>query len=62
MAVAVRPADGTRSLPEEAPGVGLLVWVPAAVVVPQASARVQTHVVREVGPLEAGGARVRAGH
>lgn len=25
-AVAVRPANGTGALPEEAPGVGLLVW------------------------------------
>lgn len=28
-AVAVRPANGTGALPEEAPGVGLLVWISA---------------------------------
>lgn len=56
MAVAVGPADGTRALPEEAPGVDLLVRVPAQVVVPEASTRVLAHVVWEVGPLQAGGA------
>lgn len=55
-AVAVRPANGTGALPEEAPGVGLLVWISAQVVVPQASAGVLLHVVWKVCPLEAGGA------
>ncbi|TNN50865.1 hypothetical protein EYF80_038948 [Liparis tanakae] len=61
MAVAVGPAEGAGALPDEAPGVGLSVRVPAEAVVAQASARVLPHVVREVGPLQAGGAGVRVG-
>lgn len=34
MAVTVCPADGTRALSEEAPGVGLSVWASAEAVVP----------------------------
>lgn len=62
VAVAVGPADGSRVLPEEAPGVGLPVWVPAVAVLPQPSARVLHDVVRKLRPLQTGGARVRLGH
>lgn len=62
VAVAVGPADGSRVLSEEAPGVGFPVRVPAVAVVPQASARVLHDVVGELRPLQAGGARVRLGH
>ena len=34
VAVTVSPADGPGALSEEAPGVGLSVWVPAVAVVP----------------------------
>lgn len=60
--VAVGPADGSRVLSEEAPGVGLSVWVPAVAVVSKPSARVLHDVVWELGPLQTGGARVRLGH
>lgn len=62
VAVAVGPADGSRVLSEEAPGVGFPVWVPAVAVVPQASARVLHDVVGKLRPLQTGGARVRLGH
>ena len=62
VAVAVGPSDGPGVLPEEAPGVGLAVGVPAVAVVAQPSARVLQDVVGELRPLQAGGARVRLGH
>lgn len=62
VAVAVGPADGSRVLPEETPGVGFPVWVPAVAVVAQPSARVLHDVVWKLGPLQTGGARVRLRH
>lgn len=60
--VTVGPADGPRALPEEAPGVGLSVRVPAVAVVAESSARVLHHIVRKLCPFQTGGARVRLGH
>lgn len=60
--VAVGPADGPGALPEEAPGVGLAVRVPAVAVVAEPSARILHHIVRKLGPFQTGGARVRLGH
>lgn len=54
MAVAVSPADGTRVLPEEAPRLGLSVWISTVAVVPKASAWVLLHVVWKVSPPQAG--------
>lgn len=54
MAVAVSPADGTRALSEEAPRLGLLVWISTVAVVPEASAWVLLHVVWKVSPPQAG--------
>lgn len=62
VAVAVGPADGSRALSEEAPGVGFPVWVPAVAVLPQPSARVLHDVVRKLRPLQTGGAGVGLGH
>ena len=62
VAVAVGPADGSRALSEEAPGVGFSVWVPAVAVLPQATARVLEDVVWELSPPQTGGARVCLGH
>lgn len=62
VAVAVGPADGSRVLPEETPGVGLPVGVPAVAVVAQASARILHDIVRELGPFQTGGTRVRLRH
>ena len=60
-AVAVGPANGPRGLPEEAPGLGLAVGVPAEGVLPQAAARVLQHVVGELSPDHAGGAGLGLG-
>ena len=62
MAVTVSPADGSGALSEEAPGVGLSVWVPAVAVLPQAAAWVLEDVVWELSPPQTGGARVCLGH
>lgn len=62
VAVAVGPANGSRALSEETPGVGLSVWVPAVTVVAKSSARVLHDVVWELGPFQTGGARVRLRH
>lgn len=62
VAVAVGPSDGSRVLSEEAPGVGLSVWVPAVAVVAKPSARVLHDVVWKLGPFQTGGARVRLRH
>lgn len=51
MAVAVGPADGSRALAEEAPGIGLAVRVTAVAVVAQPPARVLQDVVWELCPL-----------
>lgn len=62
VAVTVGPADGSRALSEEAPGVGLSVWVPAVTVVAKPSARVLHDVVWKLSPFQTGGARVRLRH
>lgn len=62
VAVTVGPSNRPRVLPEEAPGVGLPVRVPAVAVVAQPSAWVLQDVVWKLGPLQTGGARVRLGH
>lgn len=62
MAVAVGPADSSRALSEETPGVGLPVWVPAVTVVAKPSTRVLHDVVWELCPFQTGGARVRLRH
>lgn len=62
MTVTVGPSDGARVLPEEAPGVGLAVRVPAVAVLAEAPPRVLHHVVGELGPLEARCTRIRLGH
>lgn len=54
VAVAVSPADGSRLLSEEAPGLGLTVRVPAVTVISQPSAWVLQHVVRELRPFQTG--------
>lgn len=54
MAVAISPADGSRVLSEEAPGLGLTVRVPAVAVISKPSAWVLEHVVRELSPFETG--------
>lgn len=62
MAVAVGPADGSGVLPEETPGVGLPVRVPAVAVVAQPPARVLHDIVWKLGPFQTGGARVCLRH
>lgn len=60
--VTVGPANGSRVLPEETPGVGFSVWVPAIAVVAQPSVRVLHDIVRKLGPFQTGGAGVRLGN
>lgn len=62
MTVTVGPANGPGALPEEAPGVGLSVRVPAVAVVAEPPARVLHHVVWKLCPFQTGGARVCLGH
>lgn len=62
VAVAEGPANSTRALPEEAPRVGLSVWVSTEVVIPQATAGVLQHVVWEVCPPQAGEASISLGN
>lgn len=60
--VTVGPANGPGALPEEAPGVGLSVRVPAVAVIAESPTRVLHHIVRKLCPFQTGGARVRLGH
>lgn len=62
VAVAVGPADGSRGLSEEAPGLGLAVGVSAVAVVAQPSVGVLPHIVWELSPFQTQKPRVCLRH